>query len=492
MQLRRIDKKPCDCSVESFNYVKKEYRTIDGPYQVFHSYEIKECQNHKATWGRRRKEEKIIKCITPVNEYESKEIDLEFFKSVFASLWNDKINEKLWNKKLKAKYQDMNFDDLTNSFIQKGLILKKILVIQKSNKEKSYILLTDLGRKKIKDRIGFLSVEEQISMAKVKLLLTLKKENIKDYDDNKSILYNLLEDQLKRLESKNPGWKRLKKSFFIPRISAVNPPKYLIILYGLCTWFEIYRDNLTLREVSARAFQNSPILINEDPSKVLDKYSNDINSIIQKFSGKICDELGLILALDSFTFSGDLTLHMQDDNFIKIGGPSVSFSNLSYAKIEKINLNANLVIFIENYAVFAQMVLDNWAIKKKILLIYIKGMGISGHFRKKILMNILRNNPKVHYFIWVDYDLGGCNIYREIINNLEVDDVTIIKIPPELSIPYRTVPESQLKSIKEFCSSKNSELKNLATFILNNGRVEQEYLLEWYKEILRYNFRKYL
>ena len=413
-------------------------------------------------------------------------------KSVFTSLWNDKINEKIWNKKLKVKYQDIKFDEITNSFIQKGLILKKTLVVQKSNKEKNYIFLTDLGKKKIKNLIGFLSVEEQISMGKDFILQTLDKKNAKLHDENKRILYNLLEDQLKRLELNDPMWNTLEKSSIIPRNSAVNPPKYLIILYGLCTWYQIYRDNLTLREVSARTFQNSPIMINEDPSKVLDKYSKDINSIIQKFSGKICDDLGLILALDSFTFSGELILHMQNGNSIKIGGPSVSFSNLSYTKIKKINFSSNLVLLIENYAVFAQLVLDNWVNTNNALLIFIKGMGISGHFRKKILMDIIRNKPKANYFLWVDYDLGGCNIYREIINNLEVDNFKIIKIPPELSIPYRPVPESQLESIKEFRHSKNSELQNLATFILDNGRVEQEYLLEWHNEILNYNFRENL
>ena len=410
-------------------------------------------------------------------------------KSVFTSLWNDKINEKIWNKKLKAKYQDIKFDEITNSFIQKGLILKKTLIVQKSNKEKNYILLTDLGKKKIKNLIGFLSVEEQILMGKDFILQTLDKKNVKLYDENKRILYNLLGEQLKRLELNNPMWNTLEKSSIIPRNSAIIPPKYLIILYGLCTWYQIYRDNLTLREVSARTFQNSPIMINEDPSKVLDKYSKDINSIIQKFSGKICDDLGLILALDSFTFSGELILQMQNGNSIKIGGPSVSFSNLSYTNIKKINFSGNLVLLIENYAVFAQLVLDNWVNTNNALLIFIKGMGISGHFRKKILMDIIRNKPKAKYFLWVDYDLGGCNIYREIINNLEVDNFKIIKMLPELSIPYRPVPESQLESIKEFCNSKNSELRNLATFILDNGRVEQEYLLEWHNEILNYNFR---
>ena len=43
-----------------------------------------------------------------------------------------------------------------------------------------------------------------------------------------------------------------------------------------------------------------------------------------------------------------------------------------------------------------------------------------------------------------------------------------------------------------FFSNDNSELKNLATFVLDNGKVEQEFLLEWYNEILNYNFREYL
>ena len=133
MPLNRIDKKPCDCSAESFKYVKKDYKSTEGPYQIIHNYEVKVCQKHKCTWGRRRKEEKVKMCIAPVKDYKLKNIDLEFLKSVFTSLWNDKINEKSWNKKLIAKYQDIKFVEINNSFIQKGLILKKINVVQKSN-----------------------------------------------------------------------------------------------------------------------------------------------------------------------------------------------------------------------------------------------------------------------------------------------------------------------------------------------------------------------
>lgn len=117
-------------------------------------------------------------------------------------------------------------------------------------------------------------------------------------------------------------------------------------------------------------------------------------------------------------------------------------------------------------------------------------MGISGHFRKTILKKIIINNPSIDYFIWLDYDLGGCNIYREIINNLKVDNVKIIKIPPELSIPFRKIPINQLNSIRAYYNSEHSELKNFAQFILKNGRVEQEYLLEWYNDILNYNLKR--
>ncbi len=88
------------------------------------------------------------------------------------------------------------------------------------------------------------------------------------------------------------------------------------------------------------------------------------------------------------------------------------------------------------------------------------------------------------------YDLGGCNIYREFINNLEVEDVKIIKIPSCISVPYREIPLNQLDSIKTYDNSENLELKNFSQFILENGKVEQEYLLERYNDILNYNLKR--
>ena len=104
----------------------------------------------------------------------------------------------------------------------------------------------------------------------------------------------------------------------------------------------------------------------------------------------------------TFIFSGELILKMQNGKSIKIAGPSVSFSNLSYSNINSIELNAEIVLFIENFAVFAQLVLDNYAIGNKAIVIFIKGMGISGHFMKSILKKIIRNNPEIKYFVWLE------------------------------------------------------------------------------------------
>jgi len=180
---------------------------------------------------------------------------------------------------------------------------------------------------------------------------------------------------------------------------------------------------------------------------------------------------------------------MHDGNEVDISGQSVSFSNLSYGNIKNIKVNAKKVLFIENFAVFAQIVLDNWSVSNQTLLIFIKGMGISGHFKKTILKKIVENNPTLKYYVWLDYDLGGCYIFKEILKNLEINNISTIKIPLNLHIPFRELPPKQIDSIKALCKSENTELSNFAQFILNNGKVEQEFLLEWYEEILTYNFK---
>ncbi|MFW9876829.1 MAG: hypothetical protein ACFFG0_27360, partial [Candidatus Thorarchaeota archaeon] len=430
MPSENIKRKPCECPSDSYEWVQKTYEKTEGPYRIIHVFEIKECALHKTTWGRRRKEEKIITCKTPIEKYNVEENDLAFFRSIISKLWNDKINEYKWKKKLKKYYNNQNLDEISNGLIQKGLIFKKIEVIQASNTEKTYYSLTDNGKLKLKKLTAFLNIEEKIDLGIKKIKNTLDLFNYDDLKENKKIIFSLVENQLGLLKRRNPEWIKNDGTSIKPQNSAINPPKYLIILYGLCTWLQIYRDNLTLREVSARAFQDSQLLSDVDPSKVLDKYSNDFNSIIKQFSGKDSNDFGLILALDSFTFSGKLILKIQNGNSIKIAGSSVSFSNLSYSNIKTINLNVEKVLFIENFAVYAQMVLDNWGADNNTLLIFIKGMGISGYFKKSILKKIIRNNPEANYFVWLDYDLGGCKIYREILKNLNVDNIKIIKIPP--------------------------------------------------------------
>ncbi|MHA1343312.1 MAG: hypothetical protein ACTSQG_04965, partial [Promethearchaeota archaeon] len=370
--------------------------------------------------------------------------------------------------------------------IQKGLIEKITNVSSSTLNERTYIELTEFGRESLKKRLGFISSEEQVALVKAKIN-RINEAYSDNLNSSQEIIKNLLNDQIKRIEDGNPGWELNKKSVINPMNSATRPPKYLLIACGLCTWVKIYRKNLTLREISARAFQEAQFPFINDPSKVLDSYSQDFDSILFKFSNKNCADLGLILALDSFTFSGELILQMQDGEQIKVSGSSVSFSNLSYGKIKTIRLSAKRVLFIENYAVFAQLVLDNWGSENDTLLVFIKGMGVSGHFRKSILRKIINSNPKVDYFIWVDYDLGGCNIYREVLKNLEVEEIKIIRLPSDISIPFRKIPKTQIDLLKSYLESKNNHLKAFAQFILENGKVEQEYLLEWYDQILKFN-----
>ncbi len=490
MPSESIKRKPCECPSDSFIWVYKSHEMIDGPYRIIHRFEIKECPLHKIAWGRRRKEEKVITCTSPIKNYDIEEKDIDFFRSIISALWDDKINETKWKRKLKKYYKNQDLDEISNGLIQKGLFLKKVDVIQSSNTEKMYYSLTDDGKLKLKQLTGFLNVEEKIALGIEQIKSTLDLFNYDDLEENKKIIFSLLNNQLKQLKEGIPEWIKNDGTSIKPQNSAINPPKYLIILYGLCNWLKIYRDSITLREVSARAFQELELVSDTDPSKVLDKYSNDINSIIKQNSGKDCNDLGLILALDSFTFSGQLVLKICNGESIKIGGPSVSFSNLSYRDIKTIDLNADKVLFIENFAVFAQLVLDNWAIKYNALLIFIKGMGIAGHFKKFILKKIIKSNPEICYFVWLDYDLGGCNIYREIIKNLKVDNIKIIKIPPDISIPFRKIPSNQLNLIEHYGNLENLELKNFSQYILKNGKVEQEYLLEWYDIILNYNFQR--
>lgn len=488
MPTKKLLSKPCDCSNELFEW--KEFKSQEeiGGTKIETSYEAFICKNHGSQWGLKKNEKIIEACTSFSKDLILEENILDFFSSLFAQMWRGKVNIKKWNDKVLKTFKNDTPEKFTNSIIQKGIISKETLFAKENLKRREFIQLTQFGKDNLKKTLGFISAEEQISLVKEKINST-NTSLTSQLNPNQKIILNLLLKQIKKINDNTPGWELNDGSLIVPRNSAKTPPKYLLIAFGICTWLKIYRDNLTLREISARAFQDAQLHLKDDPSKILDKYSQDIDSIIYKFSKKNCVNLGLILTLDSFTFSGEIILNMQDGEKIKISGSSVSFSNLSYGKINTIELTVKRVLFIENFAVFAQLVLDNWNSLNDTLLIFIKGMGVSGHFRKSILKKIINANPKVNYYIWVDYDLGGCNIYREVIKNLEVENIKIIQLLPKMSIPFRKIPVNQINPLKSYTESSNNQLRAFARFILENGKVEQEYLLEWYDEILKLNFK---
>ena len=487
MSSKKLLSKPCDCSDDSFQWKEFKFEENLEATKMRRTYEARVCQNHNLQWGLKRKERILETCISVPKDLVLNKKALIFFRSIFGSIWKNKININKWNSKMAKFYQNNEIENVTFIFIQKGIIFKETIPTRSSLKEKQYIILSEFGKNIIGKQIGFLSSDDQILLAKEMISETVDFFKDAELNPKEKVLYDVINDQLQKIEKEVPGWEVESNTLIIPRSSGKNPPKYLLITSGLCKWLKIYRSNLTLREISARAFQSASFSLENDPSKVLDNYSKDINSIVKNYSGRNCSDLGLVLKLDSFTFSGELILKMYDGDEVKISGPSISFSSLSYGNIKSIKVYAKNVLFIENFAVFAQLVLDKWGSLNNTLLIFIKGMGISGHFKKTILKMIVKNNPTIRYFVWLDYDLGGCYIFREILKNLELDNILIIKIPLKIHVSYRELPREQIDSIKALYKSENTELRNFAQFILNNGRVEQEFLLEWYEEILDYN-----
>ena len=484
-----MDNTLCGCKLETFEWDKKEYEIDEGPYRILHRFEIKECSIHKNTRGRRRKEEKYISCISPIENYELNENDLKFFKSIFSKLWKDKVNERTWYSKLNQYFDHNKVEDISNGYIQKGIIFKKILFAQSSTQESVYYLLTNRGKERLKILLRFLNIKEQLSLGKDKIINTIESYDKKPLNPSKKILYHLLNNQLELIMKNDAGW-QLKNSIIVPQNSAVNPPKYIIILFGLCTWLEIYRDGMTLREVSVRAFQSSQVLLSGDPSKALDKYQSDLNNILEQFASVTCEQLGLVLTLEYFVFSGEIHVTFQDNKRQVLKGPSNSVSNLIFTNIKKIKVTTKKVLLIENSQAYAQLVLDNYWQKSDILIIFIKGMSIASQFRKRILQQIVKDNPDLRFWFFLDFDLGGCRIYKTASKILEGCKSYIVNIPAEFNLPYRDLPESHKKSIESFLLEDDTELISFAKFILEKGKIEQEYLLEWYIEILRFNFKR--
>ena len=301
-------------------------------------------------------------------------------------------------------------------------------------------------------------------------------------------LRNFLETIKDILDQENPTFYCDDKTKIFPQLSASLNPYFLKVIKAYITWCEIYREGMTLRELSSRAFTIFPLKLNVDASKVI-----SIGPIKEKFRDFVrynlkfdIEEAGLFSNYESADFSGFIQLEYINSDSKMIESPIFMIPNLILHKINKIILPSKKLLLVENLSVLSQIALDDYALKNKLTVLYIGGKP--SKYLQKIIENILKSNQEFDCYLWVDYDLGGIQILNIIKSIFKKNKLKIILPPTDFKIPKKVISNDAKDRLSDFKTFKsNEESMKLTEWIVKNGSFEQEYLLEWYKEILNYN-----
>lgn len=88
------------------------------------------------------------------------------------------------------------------------------------------------------------------------------------------------------------------------------------------------------------------------------------------------------------------------------------------------------------------------------------------------------------FYAWVDYDLGGVQIFA-LLDSLLPNRYLKAVIPSlPLDVLFRAVDLHEKREIEKLADSGSAERGKLGRFILERGKIEQEYFIREYKVLL--------
>ncbi len=491
--------KPCGCPDDAFHWTEIRNKEIVGPIIREYSSEVKICQKHNLPWGPKRKITRTLRSASPLNLTNLDPKIVKLLKSVFIKLYGGRINISVLFDKIKKP----NPTAVVEELIQRG-ILTQITKTQSNNREKSYLEIPLGERDKLSGFLGFLSKDLQITLSRDIITTalsnsaqtTMRAENKEKNSSAKAILFRILRDQLSLIDNGQPGWNVGNGKSINPTNSSNASPVYLIISAGLVTWLQYWRPIMTMREISAKAFQNFPVDLEgfnkkfEDPSKILEQYSGQLSKIFEAVEIPSLSSLGLIEKPQFFHCSGELEVVHENGQRETHKRPVITLSNLEYDNISRLLVPTatQTLLLVENLAVFAHLVHESWALDNDALLVYMGGKGLQ--ITKDFPRLVCESNPNVEIWIWVDHDLGGCQIFEMYASFIDPSRCRLIRILPDEGIPCRPNPPTSIPLLEKYARSKWEELASFARHILDSGKIEQEYFLDRFPEIFQANLAR--
>lgn len=385
---------------------------------------------------------------------------------------------------MRLKLKSPNPNEFIQKFFQNNVIEEVRIPSYTSKTDKLYYQLTKPGKEFIKRELNVLLPKEQIEYLKkeVERVLAIDLNPSNNYHMK---LYIFLANIKEILNQDNPSFYCDSTSKIYPQLTATLNPYFLKIINGFIIWCEIYREGMTLRELSSRTFTIFPLKLNEDASKVL-----STGLIKEKFRDFVrfnlkfdIEDAGLFLNYESADFSGIIKLEYINDELKLIESPIFMIPNLFLHKISKIILPSKKLLLVENLSVLSQIALDDYALKNKLTVLYIGGKP--SKFLQKIIEILEECNHNFSCYLWVDYDLGGLQILKIIKSIMKNRALRIILPPIDYKLPKIEFPGNLKEKIIKFrFLNSNEESIKLTEWIMKNGSFEQEYFLGDYLEFL--------
>ncbi len=478
----------CECPRISYIKTHKTYQEKQGIYFCEISYDINECKNHPQSHFNRRNEVHRLFMLPLANLPEIlTESEQNIFKAAFKNCQDRKISKINWDVAVTTHLASENAQHVfLDKFLQSGVV--EIIEEYYSTKSgrKVYVFLTDLGYEFLKKKLEIIESAEQIIGSR-SLIEAILSQNIPQQNLQLKRLVELVKDQLDKIKSSDPCWEKESGEQIKPKSVQSNPAIFYIITKTICTWIRCYRERMTKRELSCLSFMEDPIINEKDPSKVLDKYYDSLEAIIKpKSLGFLdLDDFGLTKTLETLEMSGSISITKNNET-ISLSSPLILLDSFQFQNIKSITTECRSILCVENLAVFTQLVYDKYAFEENLLIIFIHGK--SSRYLQKILKIISMDEKKYDWWAWLDYDLGGVEIFQLIENTILPKVVNVIIPNASEMKAYRQISETERSRIIRVIGTGSKSIQQFGNHILTYGKVEQEYFIKDYKNILKPHF----
>lgn len=484
MTSAKLFPKPCSCAKDQFLLIHKTEKELKDNIQIEREYDIRNCSKCKKDWGPAKNFKETHESNQFLEEYRYQTWELTFFRKYFNSLTNP-IRQATLEVNIKKINENYEYPiDIIERWMRAGFIIKDISRINYNLKIKCKFYFTQKAKNYFQTKFNLLSINKQKSMTLNLLNSTL----IKIHPNSSPLhqqLQQILSNQIQFLDQNAPKW-QLSESEFIEPKNFEKIPRYFLFSMILCNWYLSNRPIIMLRELSSKTFTGTEYEMEKDPSKILKvlKLHKDLKKFVKyNLDYPNLFSVGIIENIQIFHCTGSISLLFQKKESRKSSDKPFFISNLEYTDIETIQISNSKILLVENLAVFTYLCVNKFSEKYQSALCYIGGQPSS--FVQTVISKIEHDNSDLKWNLWVDWDYGGYRIYQKITNIVD-SKITLFNIINVNTNPFSPLSSSNAEMLKQITPSNENELTFISNLI-KYGSLEQEFLLEYYEEIIAVN-----